>query len=129
MSDFKFDPVVFQETQAKTKEALIKLKKAKADFGIECKPEMEMPALFEKTCTYIDSLNYTIESLQRQLSYLSQSFYDYQQKHLPEVPGPAGLKSALKGLGWLDDYEVQPRTVYASVKDGWVKIDGKEIKI
>lgn len=129
MSNFKFDAAAFQEMQGKTKEALEKLQKAKADYFGET-PELDVKCFIEKTCSYVDSLNYTIDSLSRQLSYLSDSFYNHLSNgHLPPAPGPAGMASAIEALGWGEDFEVKPRQIYASLKEGSIKFNGQEIKI
>lgn len=127
MSEFKFDPKKLEETKADLNQALKKFEEIKANYPTGGE-EMDICEVMRRHSCMMDSLLYTLQSLQQQVSYISDSFYNHvSQGHLPSAPGPAAMQSAISALGWTDDYQVQPRTIYASLNDGYIKVAGKKI--
>lgn len=126
MSDFKFDPKKLEEVKANLSEAIKKFEQVRADYGAA--EPCEMSDMMNHYCCMVDSLSYTLQSLQRQVSYISDSFYNHvSQGHLPPAPGPAAMASAIDALGWSKDFEVNPRQIYAALEDGFIKVNGRKI--
>lgn len=125
MSDFKFDSKKLEEVKANVSEAIKKFEQVRADYGAE---PCDMNDMMVRYCCMVDSLSYTLESLQRQVSYISESFYNHvSQGHLPPAPGPAAMASAIDALGWSKDFEVHPKEIYAALEDGFIKVNGRKI--
>ena len=75
-----------------------------------------------KMCEMMDSVYSMMEYCHRRINYLSQDIYGYisehNSSHLPPILGPGRMAKAIKVLGLNDDYQVQPRVLYASTKNG-----------
>lgn len=75
-----------------------------------------------------DMMFRSISYIHDRISYVENSFYDYQwshsKGHLPGIPGAEKMESALKVLGLGGDYEVwKPMITSASEKFGIVLED------
>ena len=112
-----------KERLAKT-EDLFK-KKQKVKYGIAVASCLTTSDMFpsedeeEEEYIYLDDvlgLRSELQSLNEQISYLFKSLYEHTDTgHLPPVISTGKMKQVLDVLGLSDDYQIQPKTIYASM--------------
>jgi len=60
-------------------------------------------------------ISYSLQSLQRQIDWISQDFYKHSNEgHLPPIEGAEKMQNAMTKLGIDGDYEVRKPVIYAS---------------
>lgn len=116
------------------KQKLDELVNLKADFEKFQNDYKTLKANHTGTCcedaVKLESVIYSmIDSVYRRINYLESDLYSFisnhTQNHLPPILGPDKLRHAVEVLGLAGDYKVEPRTIYASLKDG----ENPDIKI
>lgn len=92
-----------------------KLKEAKANF--DCFPcPAEIKVEIEAVCeSDLNDLKEELDSLRRQLYALSDELWSHKYDgHIPKINGAEKMAKVLEVLELNKDYEVEPRTIYAS---------------
>jgi hypothetical protein len=63
-------------------------------------------------------MQYQVNWLSAEISYLFEAMYKHSQGHLPPISGAEKMKKAIEVLGIGGDYDVQKPIIYASAKHG-----------
>jgi len=73
----------------------------------------------EENAGQIDYIYSMMQNMYSYLSYIESSLYKYEMEHsvghLPPIEGASAMSKALKTLGLDGDYQVEKRTIYASL--------------
>ena len=112
-----------KERLAKTEDLFKKKQKVKYGIAVaSCLTTSDMfPSEYEEEEEYIYlddvlGLRFELQSLNEKISYLFKSLYEHTDTgHLPPVISAGKMKQVLDVLGLSDDYQIQPKTIYASM--------------
>lgn len=126
MMDFKEK---LAEAKAATETSLDNIKQLRADWiCMDDSGNVDILDSMNRFQGIIREIEYSFKNLNDRINYLSDAFYQHTSNgHLPAAPGPAAMKSAIDALGWSQDFNVQPRSIYAGLSEGFVKVGGVRI--